>query len=136
TLEEKVALLAGADLWRTVAIERLGIPSVKVTDGPNGARGDAFVGGVTAAAFPAGVLLAATWNTGLIERVGRALAQEAKTKGARVLLAPTVNIHRSPLGGRNFESFSEDPYLTARMAVAYISGVQSEGVGATVKHYI
>ncbi|MFL5734914.1 MAG: beta-glucosidase H [Chloroflexia bacterium] len=136
TLEEKVSLLAGADNWHTVAIDRLGIPSLKVTDGPNGARGDAFVGGVTAAAFPAGILLASTWNTALVQRVGKALAQEARTKGARVLLAPTVNIHRSPLGGRNFESFSEDPYLTARMAVAYINGVQSEGVGATVKHYI
>src|SRR4051812_20616029 len=110
TLEEKVSLLAGADNWHTVAIDRLGIPSLKVTDGPNGARGDAFVGGVPAAAFPAGILLASTWNTALVQRVGKALAQEARTKGARVLLAPTVNIHRSPLGGRNFESFSEDPY--------------------------
>src|SRR5215216_6041158 len=74
TVEEKVWLLAGADAWHTVAIERLGIPSLKVTDGPNGARGDAFMGGVTAAAFPAGVLLASTWNTGLVERVGKALA--------------------------------------------------------------
>jgi beta-glucosidase len=136
TLQEKVSLLAGADMWHTVAIERLGIPALKITDGPNGARGDAFVGGTTAACFPAGVALSATWNTALVERVGQALAQEAKSKGARVLLAPTVNIHRSPLGGRNFESYSEDPYLTARMAVAYITGVQSQGVGATVKHYV
>jgi beta-glucosidase len=136
TLEEKVSLLAGADTWRTVAVERLGIPSLKMSDGPNGARGDAFSGGVSAAAFPAGTVLASTWNTALVERVGQALAQEAKSKGAQVLLAPTVNIHRSPLGGRNFESFSEDPYLTSRMAVAYITGLQSRGVGATVKHYV
>jgi beta-glucosidase len=136
TLEEKVSMLAGADTWRTVAVERLGIPSLKMSDGPNGARGDAFSGGVTAAAFPAGTVLASTWNTALVERVGQALAQETKTKGAQVLLGPTVNIHRSPLGGRNFESFSEDPYLTSRMAVAYINGLQSQGVGATVKHYI
>jgi beta-glucosidase len=136
TLQEKVSLLAGADLWHTVPVERLGIPALKMTDGPNGARGDAFVGGVSAAAFPAGFVLASTWNVELVERVGQALAQEAKTKGARVLLAPTVNIHRAPLGGRNFESFSEDPYLTSRLAVAYINGVQSQGVGATVKHYI
>jgi beta-glucosidase len=136
TLEEKVSLLAGADMWHTAAIERLGIPALKMTDGPNGARGGDFIGGVTAAAFPAGIMLAATWNTELVERIGEALGQEARSKGARLLLGPTVNIHRGPLGGRNFESFSEDPYLSARMAVAYINGVQSQGVGATVKHYI
>jgi beta-glucosidase len=136
TIDEKVALLAGADTWRTVAVERLGIPALKMSDGPNGARGDAFAGGVSAAAFPAGTVLAATWNPALVERVGQALAAETKSKGAQVLLGPTVNIHRSPLGGRNFESFSEDPYLTARMAVAYINGLQREGIGACVKHYL
>lgn len=136
TVEEKVLLLGGADSWHTVAIERLGIPALKMSDGPNGARGDAFAGGVKAAAFPAGVLLASSWNTALVERVGGALAQETRSKGASVLLAPTVNIHRSPLGGRNFESYSEDPYLASRMAVAYITGLQNGGVGATVKHYI
>src|SRR5579884_2047760 len=136
TLEEKVSLLAGADMWHTVVIERLGIPALKVSDGPNGARGDTFAGGTTAACFPSGIALASTWNTALVERIGQALAQETKSKGARVLLAPTVNIHRSPLGGRNFESYSEDPYLASRMAVAYITGLQNEGVGATIKHYI
>jgi beta-glucosidase len=136
TLEEKISMLAGADTWRTVAIERLGIPSLKMSDGPNGARGDAFSGGVSAAAFPAGTVLASTWNRELVERVGEALAEETKSKGAQVLLGPTVNIHRSPIGGRNFESFSEDPYLASRMAVAYINGLQSQGIGATVKHYI
>src|SRR5688500_8583486 len=136
TLEDKVALLAGASMWHTVAIERLGIPATKVTDGPNGARGDAIFGaGKGAACFPAGIALAATWNTELVEQVGQALGEEALTKGARVLLAPTVNIHRSPLNGRNFECYSEDPYLASRMAVAYISGLQSRGVGASVKHY-
>jgi beta-glucosidase len=137
TLQEKVALLAGSDMWHTTPVERLGIPALKVTDGPNGARGGgSFTDGVKAACFPAGIALASTWNTALVERVGRALGQEARTKGARVLLAPTVNIHRSPLNGRNFECFSEDPYLSTRMAVAYITGVQSEGVGTSVKHYI
>jgi beta-glucosidase len=137
TLQEKVALLAGADMWHTVPIERLGIPSLKMTDGPNGARGSGrSANSLTSACFSVGIALAATWNTELIERVGQALAQEALSKGARVLLAPTVNIHRSPLNGRNFECFSEDPYLSARMAVAYISGVQSQGVGATVKHFV
>jgi beta-glucosidase len=140
TLEEKVALLAGASMWTTVPVQRSlegvpdGIPALKVTDGPNGARGGIFEGGTKAACFPVGIALAATWNTALIEEVGRALGQEVKTKGAQVLLAPTVNIHRSPLNGRNFECYSEDPYLTARIAVAYIRGLQEEGVGATIKH--
>lgn len=138
TLAEKVALLAGASMWTTTPIERLGIPAIKVTDGPNGARGaGGFVGGaVTAACFPVGIALAATWNTDLIEEVGEALAEEAQSKGARLLLAPTVNIHRSPLNGRNFECYSEDPYLSASVAVAYITGLQRRGVGATVKHYV
>jgi beta-glucosidase len=137
TLQEKVAMLAGTNTWYTVAVERLGIPSLKTSDGPNGARGaGGFTGGVKAACFPAEISLASTWNIDLIERVGQALAREAKMKGAQVLLAPTVNIQRSPLGGRNFESFSEDPYLSARLAVAYIHGLQREGVGASIKHYV
>ena len=130
-------MLAGTNMWYTVPVERLGIPSLKMTDGPNGARGaGGFTGGVKAACFPAGISLASTWNTDLLERVGQALAHEAKMKGAQVLLAPTVNIQRSPLGGRNFECFSEDPYLSARLAVAYINGLQQEGVGASIKHYV
>ena len=130
TLQEKVAMLAGTKTWYTVPIERLGIPSLKMSDGPNGARGaGGFSSDVKAACFPAGISLASTWDTDLVERVGQALARETKMKGARVLLGPTVNIQRSPLGGRNFECFSEDPYLTARLSVAYIHGLQSEGVG-------
>jgi beta-glucosidase len=137
TLPEKVSLLAGTNMWYTVPIERLGIPSLKMTDGPNGARGaGSLTGGVKTACFPAGISLASTWNTDLVERVGQALADETKLKGAQVLLGPTVNIQRSPLGGRNFECFSEDPYLSARLAVAYISGLQREGVGASIKHYV
>jgi len=136
TLEEKVAMMAGADMWHTAAVPRLGIPALKMSDGPNGARGDAFRDGKTAAVFPVGIVLAQTWNTSLIQQIGAAIAEEAKTKGAQVILAPTVNIHRSPLGGRNFESYSEDPYLASRMTIAYIKGVQSQGVAAQVKHYI
>src|SRR2546421_9156246 len=137
TLQEKVAMLAGTNDWYTVPVERLGIPSLKTTDGPNGARGaGGFTGGVKAACFPAEISLASTWNTDLVERVAQALAREAKMKGAQVLLAPTVNIQRSPLGGRNFECFSEDPFLSARLAVAYITGLQQEGVGASIKHYV
>lgn len=137
TLDEQVSLLAGADFWTTVPIERVGVPAIKLTDGPNGARGGgSLIGGVPAAAFPVGISLAATWNTPLVEAVGAALGEEALSKGARVLLGPTVNIHRSPLNGRNFECYSEDPFLSARLAVAYIRGVQSRGVSATVKHYV
>ena len=99
TIEEKIAMLAGADMWHTVAIERLGIPAIRVTDGPIGARGTQPRQGPTSACFPAGVALAATWNPDLVERVGAALAEETRAKGAHILLAPTVNMHRSPLAG-------------------------------------
>ncbi|OZJ01949.1 hypothetical protein BZG36_05126, partial [Bifiguratus adelaidae] len=136
TVEEKCNLLAGKDFWRTYPVERLNIPQVKVTDGPNGARGDSFTAGQFANAFPAGIALAATWDEELIYKVGKALGQEVRSKSAQVLLAPTVNMHRTPLNGRNFECYSEDPYLTGKLATAYINGVQSEGVGATVKHFV
>ncbi len=136
TLEEKVAMLSGEDFWTTVANERLGIPKVKVSDGPNGARGGLFSMGPTAACFPVGIALAATWNTELVQAVGRAIGEDVITKGAKVLLAPTVNIDRSGLNGRNFECYSEDPHLSAQMTVAYIRGVQSNGVAACVKHFV
>lgn len=137
TLEEQVALLAGADFWTTVAVERLGIPKIKVTDGPNGARGGgSLVGGVKSACFPAAIGIGASWNLELVRQMGVALAEETKTKSARVLLAPTVNIHRSGLNGRNFECYSEDPMLTSALAVAYIEGVQSQGIAATIKHFV
>ena len=137
TVEEKVALLAGKDAWTTVPIPRLGIPSIKVSDGPNGARGGgAFIGGVAAAAFPVAISLSSSWDVGLVGEIGAALADEARSKGARVLLAPTVNMHRSTRNGRNFECYSEDPRLASDIAVAYIDGLQSRGVGATVKHFI
>jgi beta-glucosidase len=136
TFEEKMSMLAGADMWHSVAVERLDIPALKVTDGPNGARGIGGVHGKASASFPVGAAMGATWNTALIARVGKALAEETRAKGAHILLGPTVNIHRSPVGGRNFESFTEDPYLMQRLAVSYINGLQDEGVGACVKHYL
>jgi beta-glucosidase len=136
TLEEQVSLLSGADFWTTVPVERLGVPKIKVTDGPNGARGaGSLVGGVKATCFPVAIALGATWNPDLVRQMGVALAGQAKSKGAAVLLAPTVNIHRSGLNGRNFECYSEDPMLTAELAVAYIQGVQSQGIAATIKHF-
>ncbi len=136
TLEEKAALTAGSDVWHTAAVPRLGIPRLKMSDGPTGARGEAFGGGTSAACFPNGSALAATWDVERIERVGEALAQEARSKGAHVLLGPTVNMHRSPLGGRHFECYSEDPLLAARIAAAFVSGVQRRGVGTSVKHFV
>ncbi|KAH8666501.1 glycoside hydrolase superfamily [Xylariales sp. PMI_506] len=136
TLEEKLSLLTGKNFWETVPIDRLDIPSLKVSDGPNGARGGEFMDGTTAACFPACVSLAATFNKDLVRRVGKALGQEAQTKGAYVLLGPTVCCHRSPLGGRNFEAFSEDPLVSGLLAAEYVRGLQSERVGATVKHFV
>ena len=136
TLEEKVSMLAGSDAWHTQSVERLSIPAIKVTDGPHGARGAIAKGGPPSVSFPVGTAMASTWNTELIGRVGVALGEETKAKSAHILLGPTVNIHRSPLAGRNFECYSEDPHLTSRIAVAFISGVQNQNVGACIKHYV
>src|ERR1700675_4525024 len=136
TIEEQVALLAGAHFWPTVPIERAGIPAMRVTDGPVGARGTRFGGGPPSIAVPCGTLLAATWDPPLVRQIGELLGREARSKGARVILAPTVNLHRTPVGGRSFECMSEDPYLTARITVAYVQGVQSEGVAACIKHFV
>lgn len=136
TLEEQVSILSGADFWSLPAVERLGIGKLRVTDGPNGARGGgSLIGGVRSASFPVGIALGATWNPDLLAEIGAALADEVKSKGAHVLLAPTVNIHRSVTNGRNFECYSEGPELTAALAVAYIRGLQGQGVSATIKHY-
>ncbi|KAK5658756.1 hypothetical protein OQA88_1566 [Cercophora sp. LCS_1] len=136
TQEEKVSLLTAADFWRTKAIPAKNIPAIKTSDGPNGARGGIFVGGTKAALFPCGISLAATWNKDILYQVGQHLAEEAKARSANVLLAPTVCMHRHPLGGRNFESFSEDPLLTGKLAAQYIRGLQERGVAATIKHFV
>ena len=122
-------------MWHTVAVERAAIPSLRMTDGPSGARGDRYTGG-TSTCVPCGSALASSWNRELVQRIGSLLGDEARAKGAQLLLAPTVNIHRHPLAGRNFECFSEDPYLTAELAVAYIEGVQGRGIGCAVKHFV
>ncbi|MEN9644264.1 MAG: hypothetical protein RL238_933 [Actinomycetota bacterium] len=135
TVEELVALTSGRDFWHTNAIPRVGIPEMRVSDGPVGARGTRFDGEASICA-PCSTLLASTWDDALVERVGELLGRETKAKGASVLLAPTVNLHRTPVGGRNFECMSEDPYLTARIAVAYVRGLQSEGVASCIKHFV
>ncbi len=137
TLEEKVSILSGEDFWSVPAVARLGIGKLRVTDGPNGARGGgSLIGGVKSASFPVGIALGATWNGDLVREIGAALADEVKSKQAHMLLAPTVNIHRSVTNGRNFECYSEDPILSGELAVAYITGLQGEGIGATIKHFV
>jgi beta-glucosidase len=143
TLQEKVAMLSGQNWMSTAPNPRLGIPSIKMADGPLGIRSWAGPSAETkhsktlvyTTAFPAGIATAATWDTELAQTEGQAIGQEVKAIGRDMILGPTVNINRTPLWGRNFEGFGEDPYLTSRMAVAYIKGVQSEGVIATVKHF-
>ncbi len=130
TLAEKVELLAGVDGFYTRAVPRLGIPRLKMSDGPVGVRNYG-----PAVAYPAGACLAATFDTSLAERMGVALGDDARARGVHVLLGPGVNILRVPQNGRNFEYFGEDPFLAGKIAVAYIRGVQSQGVVATVKHY-
>jgi beta-glucosidase len=136
TLEEKAVLCSGASMWTTTGIPRLGIPALKVSDGPIGVRGGSLTGGLTSACFPNASALGATWSPEWIRKMGVALAEEAKTKRVHVVLGPTVNLHRSPLGGRHFEAYSEDPLLTSRLCVAFVEGVQSQGVGTSVKHYV
>jgi beta-glucosidase len=134
-LDERAALTAGHDDWNTVPLCDRGVPAIRVTDGPVGARGQSFTT-VTAALFPCGSALGATFDPALLGRIGAALGDEAHTKQAHVLLGPTLNLHRHPLGGRNFESYGEDPLLVSRLAVAFVRGVQSKGVGACPKHLV
>lgn len=133
TLEEKCAMVVGDGAWIVPGCERLGIPDWCVSDGPVGARGRSQGPGLV---VPGPSALAATWNVELVEDVGSALGEECRDRKVDVLLAPTVNLHRSPRGGRHFESYSEDPALSSAICVAYINGVQGQGVGACVKHYI
>jgi beta-glucosidase len=138
TLEEKASLTAGGDIFATAAVERLGIPRVNVTDGPSGARGQSFpgMGGVPSSCIPCGSAIGATWDPDLAQELGELVGREARDRGCLGLLAPTVNLHRSPLAGRNFECYSEDPLLSGRLAVGYVQGVQSQAVFATVKHFV
>ncbi len=137
TLTEKASLLSGLDGWHTKPVARLGIPSLLMTDGPHGMRLSATPDGIPApaTAFPTGVGLAASWNAGLIETVGRTIGAECRNSGVDLLLGPALNIKRSPLCGRNFEYYSEDPWLAGNIAAAFVRGLQSTGVGACLKHY-
>ena len=136
SLEEKVRLLTGRDFWTLQPVPEIGLRSVVLSDGPAGVRGVTWDERSPSINFPSPTALSSAWDREAVYRAGEALGAEAVRKGADVLLAPTINLHRSPYGGRHFEAFSEDPLLTAEIATAYVRGVQSRGVAATVKHYV
>nr|WP_243696956.1 glycoside hydrolase family 3 C-terminal domain-containing protein [Labedella endophytica] len=142
TLEEKASLTSGADFWTTKGVDRVGIPSVMLTDGPHGVRkqregGDhlGLADSVPTTCFPPAVALGSSWDRELVRRVGVALGEEARAESVGVLLGPGINIKRSPLCGRNFEYFSEDPLVSGVMGSALVGGIQSQGVGASLKHF-
>ncbi|MFJ2667698.1 glycoside hydrolase family 3 C-terminal domain-containing protein [Nocardia fluminea] len=142
TLEEKAALLSGHGAWETAPVDRVGIPSVVLTDGPHGLRLQdptieqfSFEASLPATCFPTASALGSSWDTELLTRVGEALGSESRAAGVSVLLGPGINIKRSPLCGRNFEYLSEDPVLSGRLGAALVQGIQSRGVGASVKHF-
>ncbi|MBB4979668.1 MULTISPECIES: beta-glucosidase family protein [Streptomyces] len=135
-LDAKTRLLAGQDMWSLPALPEIGLKSLVMSDGPIGVRGVRWTADDPSVALPSPTALAAAWDPALARRAGRLLAQEARRKGVHVLLAPTVNLHRTPLGGRHFEAYSEDPYLTGAIGTGYVRGVQDGGVGTTVKHFV
>ncbi|MEW1923952.1 glycoside hydrolase family 3 C-terminal domain-containing protein [Streptomyces sp. NPDC088360] len=135
-LDAKARLLGGRDMWSLHPLPEIGLAPLVMSDGPIGVRGTRWTADDPSIALPSPTALAATWDQDLARRAGALLAQEARRKGVHVLLAPTVNLHRSPLGGRHFEAYSEDPYLTGVIGTGYVQGVQSGGVGTTVKHFV
>ncbi len=136
SLDEKVRLLTGQDSWSTAPLPSVGLRSMVLSDGPAGVRGQLWDERSPSVNFPSPTAVAASWDRDMVERVGRGLGGEAVRKGADVVLAPTINIQRTPYGGRHFEAFSEDPLLTSELATCYVRGIQAFGVGATVKHYV
>ncbi|UCF29706.1 MAG: glycosyl hydrolase, partial [Chloroflexota bacterium] len=140
SLEEKAALCTGASSWTTTPVERLGIPEMTVADGPHGVRrvedvDDLISKSVPATCFPTAASMASTWDVDLIHELGEAIAEECIAQEVAVILGPGVNLKRTPLCGRNFEYYSEDPYLAGEIAVGFIKGVQSKGVGTSLKHF-
>ena len=143
TLEEKAGMCSGADFWHTKAAERLGIPSVMVSDGPHGLRKQSEAAdhlgindSIKAVCFPAGCALASSFDRDLAKKMGETIGQECQAEDISTILGPAVNIKRSPLCGRNFEYYSEDPYAASEMSAAFIRGVQSKNVGTSVKHFL
>src|SRR5215472_12122620 len=136
SLEAKVRLLSGQDVWTLPTLPEIGLASIVMSDGPVGVRGTTWSAEDPSIALPSPTALAATWDPVLAREAGQLLGQEARRKGVHVLLAPTVNLHRSPLGGRHFECYSEDPLLTGAIGTGYVLGVQDHGVATTVKHFV
>lgn len=136
TTAEKVQLLTGRDFWTTWPIEKIGLRRILMSDGPSGVRGEVWDERDPSLNLPSATALSASWDRAIAKRYGAAAAVEARRKGVDVVLGPTINLHRSPLGGRHFEAFSEDPLLTGDLAASYVDGVQENGVAATPKHYI
>ncbi|WP_344159020.1 glycoside hydrolase family 3 protein [Kribbella yunnanensis] len=136
TLEDKVRILTGQDFWSTHPLPAIGLRSMILSDGPSGVRGPVWDERDPSLNLPSATALSSSWDLGIAHRYGVVSALEARRKGVDVVLGPTINLHRSPLGGRHFEAFSEDPVLTAELAAAYVAGVQELGVGATPKHYV
>jgi beta-glucosidase len=141
TLEEKAAFCTGSGPWQTIDVDRLEIPRITMSDGPHGVRKVqnieefGLAKSFPATCFPPAVLLASTWNKDLVQRMGEFLGNECISFDVDILLGPGVNIKRTPLCGRNFEYYSEDPYLAGEMGAAFVKGVQSKGVGTSLKHY-
>lgn len=142
TIEEKVGLLSGADFWTTKEVKHVNLPSFMMTDGPNGLRKQVTSSdhlgmneSLPATCFPMACALACSWDRELLYEIGKALSEECIAADVDILLGPGVNLKRSPLGGRNFEYFSEDPYLTSQLAARYIRGVQENGTGTSLKHF-
>lgn len=136
TLEEKIELLTGHDFWSTTPVNKIGLRRIVVSDGPSGVRGEVWDERRPSLNLPSATALASSWDPEIARRYGAAVAIEARRKGVDVVLGPTINMHRTPYGGRHFEAFSEDPLLTSELAAAYVTGVQGNGVGATLKHYV
>jgi len=135
-LRDKVTLLTGASAFTLAPCEAIGLGELRLSDGPTGVRGLKFAGGRTVALFPNATLLASAWSEETAYEVGRLLAEEAMAQQIHVVLGPTINLHRSLLGGRLFEAYSEDPLLTGKLAAAYVRGLQDSGVGACLKHLV
>lgn len=136
TVPEKARLITGADLWTLHPVPRIGLHRLVLSDGPNGVRGPTWDERDTSLLLPVGSAVAATWSRQAAHRVGELFGDEARRRGVHAVLAPTVNVHRSPFGGRNFENLSEDPRLIAELGAEIVTGIQAKGVGATPKHFV
>jgi beta-glucosidase len=136
SIEERARLTAGIDAWHPAGVDSIGLGPMLTQDGPNGIRGTTFPEGSSATCTPCGTSLGATWDAELVGEVAARIGAEAKRAGVHYLLGPVLNLVRSPLAGRDFECYSEDPLLTARLGVAYVNGMQSQGVAACPKHFV